>query len=175
LHWYAIRWRHSVLYWYISSWKQVCSVHGICILNALNGLMNTVQSPASNVAITFITPKRYYHKTSAMQSFSGSLITILHPMLASSLYAIGGMNAVIIVDLSTFLVAFLALLLFVRIPSTEASASGEKETLFASVKAGLKFLFQNRMVLTLILFLSGVNLVASAFDAVLPAFILPRE
>lgn len=150
-------------------------MHGICILNALNGLMNTVQSPASNVAITFITPKRYYHKTSAMQSFSGSLITILHPMLASSLYAIGGMNAVIIVDLSTFLVAFLALLLFVRIPSTEASASGEKETLFASVKAGLKFLFQNRMVLTLILFLSGVNLVASAFDAVLPAFILPRE
>ena len=90
----------------------------------------------------FITPKRYYHKTSAMQSFSGSLITILHPMLASSLYAIGGMNPVIILVLSTFLAAFLALLLFVRIPSTEASASGEKETLFASVKAGLKFLIQ---------------------------------
>ena len=33
----------------------------------------------------------------------------------------------------------------------------------------------NRMVLMLILFLAGVNLVASAFDAVLPAFILPER
>jgi len=95
-------------------------------------------------------------------------------MLATSLYAIGGMNAVIIVDLSAFLVAFSALLLFVRIPPVKACTAGEKETLFASVKVGLKFLNQNRMVLTLILFLSGVNLVASAFDAVLPAFILPK-
>jgi hypothetical protein len=51
-------------------------------LNAVNGLMNTVQRPASEVAITLITPKKYYQKTSALQSFSGSLITILHPMLA---------------------------------------------------------------------------------------------
>jgi len=145
------------------------------LLNALNGLMNTVQRPASDVAVTLITNKKYYQKTSALRSFSGSLITILHPMLATSLYAIGGMNAVIIVDLSTFLAAFSALLLLVRIPNVKASAADEKETLFASAKAGLKFLNQNRMVLTLILFLSGVNLVASAFDAVLPAFVLPKE
>ena len=114
------------------------------LLNALNGLMNTVQSPASNVAITLITPKKHYQRTSAMRSFSGSLITILHPMLATTLYAFGGMNAVIIVDLSTFFVAFSALLLFVRIPPVKASAAGEKETLFASVKTSLKFLIQNR-------------------------------
>jgi len=151
----------------------LCAWH-LYVLNALSGLMNTVQNPASNVAITLISPKKHYQKTSAMRSFSGSLITILHPMLATSVYAVGGMNAVIIVDLSTFLIAFSALLLFVRIPSVKANAAVEKETLFDSVKAGLKFLFQNRMVLTLILFLAGVNLVASAFDAALPAFVLPR-
>jgi len=151
----------------------LCVWH-LYLLNALNSLMNTVQRPASDVAITLITTKGYYQKTSALRSFSRSLNTILHPMLATSLYAIGGMNAVIIVDLSAFLVAFSALLLFVRIPPVKACAAGEKETLFASVKVGLKFLNQNRMVLTLILFLSGVNLVASAFDAVLPAFILPK-
>jgi len=145
------------------------------LLNAVNGLMNTVQKPASDVTVTLITPKKYYPKTSAMRSFSGSLITILHPMLATSLYALGGMNTVIVVDLSTFFAAFLALLLFVRIPHAKVSASGEKETLIASAKAGLKCLNQNRMVLMLILFLAGVNLIASAFNAVLPAFILPRE
>jgi len=145
------------------------------LLNAVNGLMNTVQRPASDVAVTLITPRKYYQKTSALRSFSGSLITILHPVLATFFYALGGMNAVIIVDLSTFFAAFSVLLLFVRIPPLKASASGEKETLFASVNAGLKCLNENRMVLMLIFFLAGVNLVASAFNAVLPAFVLPRE
>lgn len=145
------------------------------LLNTVNGLMNTVQRPASDVAITLITPKKDYQKTSALRSFSGSLITILHPMLATSLYALGGMNAVIAVDLCTFFAAFFALLLFVKIPPVKASAEEEKETLLVSAKAGLKCLNQNRMVLVLILFLAGVNLIASAFNAVLPAFILPRE
>ena len=46
------------------------------ILNVVNGLMNTVQQPASDVAMTMITPKKYYQKTSGMRSFSSSLITI---------------------------------------------------------------------------------------------------
>jgi len=152
----------------------LCTWH-LYLLNAVNGLMNTVQNPASDVAITLVTPKKYYQMASGLGSFSRSLITILHPVLATSLYALGGINAVIAVDLSTFLTAFLALLLFVQIPPVEASAEEKTETLIASAQAGLKCLNQNRMVLILILFLSGVNLVASAFDAVLPAFILPRE
>jgi len=84
----------------------LCVWH-LYLLNAVNGLMNTVQSPASDVAITLITPKKYYQKTSGLRSFSNSLITILHPMLASSVYAFGGINAVIALDLSTFFIAFL--------------------------------------------------------------------
>ncbi len=152
----------------------LCAWH-LYLLNAVNGLMNTVQSPASDVATTLVTPKKYFQKTSGLRSFSRSLVTILHPVIATSLYAMGGMNAVIAVDLGTFFVAFSSLLMFVKIPPIQASGEGKKETLFASAKAGLKCLNQNRMVLMLILFLAGVNLVASAFDAALPAFILPRE
>lgn len=152
----------------------LCAWH-LYLLNAINGLMNTVQSPASDVTVTLITPKKHYQKTSGLRSFSRSLVNILHPVLATSLYALGGMDAVIIVDLATFTVAFLALLLFVRIPQAKAPDEGKRETLLASVKAGLKCLNRNRMVLMLILFLAGVNFVASSFDAVLPAFILPRE
>lgn len=36
------------------------------VLNAVNGLMNTVQRPASDVANTLITPKKYYQKTSGL-------------------------------------------------------------------------------------------------------------
>lgn len=74
------------------------------------------ESPASDVVITLITPKKYYQKTSALSSFSGSLIIILNPVLATFFYTFGGMNALIAVDLRAFTITFLALMLFVQIP-----------------------------------------------------------
>lgn len=143
-------------------------------LNAVNGLMNTVQQPASDVTMTMITPKKHYQKTSGMRSFSGSLVTILNPVLATALFAFAGMDIVIFTDLATFLIAFLALLFGVKLPAIEKEGEKEKESFSASVKAGLACLREHELVLTLIFFLAGVNFVASAFDATLPALILPR-
>lgn len=143
------------------------------LLNALNGLMNTIQQPAGDVAMTLIIPKKHYQKTSGMKSFSNSLITIMNPVLATTLFSLFGINVVIAVDFCTFAVAFVTLLFGIRIPKVQYADGEKKESLAASVKGGLIFLKENGLVFTLILFLAGVNLVASAFDAVLPAFILP--
>lgn len=145
------------------------------ILNALTGLMNTVQQPAGDVAMTMITPKKYYQKTSGMRSFSSSLVTILNPVFATALYAFAGMEFVICVDLGTFAIAFLALLFGVKLPAREKKETAEREPFLETVRAGLACLKENELVLVLILFLAGVNFVASAFDAVLPALVLPRE
>jgi len=142
------------------------------LLNVLNGLMNTLQQPAGDVAMTLIIPKKHYQKTSGMRSFSNSLITILNPVLATTLYSLFGMNLVIAVDLGTFAVAFLTLLFGVRLPKIRNESQEERESLLLSARSGLVFLKENGLVFTLILFLAGVNLVASAFDAVLPALVL---
>ena len=39
------------------------------IINALNGLMNTVQQPASDVAVSLLTPQKHYQKVSGLRSF----------------------------------------------------------------------------------------------------------
>ena len=145
------------------------------ILNALTGLMNTVQQPASDVAMTMITPKKYYQKTSGLRSFSSSLVTILNPVFATALFAFAGMDIVIYVDLATFAIAFFALLFGVRLPMPEKREKAGRESFLETVRAGLACLKENELVLVLILFLAGVNFVASAFDAVLPALILSRE
>lgn len=145
------------------------------ILNALTGLMNTVQQPASDVAMTVITPKEHYQKTSGLRSFSSSLVTILNPVFATALYAFAGMDLVIYVDLATFTIAFLALLFGVKLSMPEKNEETGQESFLETVKAGLVCLKENELVLVLILFLAGVNFVASAFDAVLPALILPRK
>ena len=146
------------------------------VLNALNGLMNTVQSPAGDVAMTLLTPKEHYQRVSGLKSFTNSLNTILHPILATALYSLAGLSGVIYVDLCTFFAAFASLLFFVRVPSpATASEETEKEGLLASARTGLSYLRENALILRLILFLAWVNLIASAFDAVLPPYVLSRE
>ena len=78
-------------------------------LNAVSGLMNTVQQPASEVAMSLIIPEEYYQKTSGLRSLSRSLISILNPLIATALYAFIGLNGVIAVDVGSFLIAFTAL------------------------------------------------------------------
>lgn len=152
------------------------------VLSAVNGLMNTVQRPASDVAMTLIVPEEEYQKTSGLRSLSNSLVTILHPVLATTVFAFAGLRAVIMVDIGTFLVAFCALLFGIKLPPVERLHTGHADagtevrtSLLASSKEGLRYLRRNPMILYLILFLAGVNLVASAFGAALPAYILPRE
>ena len=149
----------------------LCVWH-LYLINAVTGLMNTVQQPASEVAYTMIIPGKFYQKTSGLQSLSRSLITIGNPMIAAAVYGIAGLDAAVTVDLVTFAVAFTALMFFVRIP--EVPGRKENGNVITLAKEGLLFLKENRLILDVILFMSGVNFVASAFDAVLPAYILPH-
>ncbi len=149
-------------------------VHMYC-LNAVSGLMNTVQQPASEVTLTLITPKTQYQRASGLKSFSNALITILHPVIATALYAALGMGGVIAVDLGTFLAAFIGLACFVQVPPVERQGENDtRESVLSSAKAGLAYLRDHGLILWLILFLAGVNFVASAFDAVLPPYVLSR-
>ncbi|MBR5658948.1 MAG: MFS transporter [Lachnospiraceae bacterium] len=140
-------------------------------INAFSGLMNTVQQPASEVTMTLIVPKEAYQKISGMNSLTRSVNSILHPLIATAVYAFLGLEAVFAVDLLTFVAAFVALACFIRIPERPRET---KETMMELVKEGLGFLKKTPMVFSLILFMSGVNLIASAFDATLPAYVLPN-
>ena len=142
-------------------------------INALSGLMNTVQQPASEVAYTLIVPKEYYQKTSGYQSLSRSLVSIGSPLIASMLYGLAGLNLVVAADLVTFAAAFIALAFFITLPDVSDEEIKE-ENVLKLAKEGLRFLKDNPLVLNVILFMSGVNFIASAFDAVLPAMILPN-
>ena len=143
----------------------------IYAINIFSGLMNTVQQPASEVTMTLIVPKEHYQKLSAMQSLSRSLISVINPLIAAALFSLAGLDLVFAVDLVTFVIAFIALAGFIRVPVTRTS---REEGTLKLAKEGLVFLRNTPMVFTLILFMSGVNLVSSAFNATLPAYVIPN-
>ncbi len=141
--------------------------------NALNGLMNTVQQPASEVAVTLLTPREDYQRMGGLQAFSRSLTSLLTPALATALYTLEGLEAVIWFDLGTFALAALCLLFFIRFHAQ--TGEGEKpEPLLAAARGGLRYLREHRGVLDIILFLAVINLTASMFEAALPALLIPK-
>ena len=139
-------------------------------INAINGLMNTVQRPAADVAITLITPKEGYQQAAAVQSMTNSVVDLLSPVLATALLTGFGLQAVIAADLVTFAAAFVSLLVLIPIPRGEKSE--EKEPLLRMAGDGLRFLRDHAGVLHLILLFAGINLIASMYNAALPAMVL---
>lgn len=145
------------------------------LLNAVNGLMNTVQQPASAVSISLLTPRKYYQKISGLNSLSNSLITVLTPVIATALLTFSSIDTVILLDLATCIVAVACLALLITIPEAEKDQTSEAEPLFTAAKKGLHYLHENRGILDLILFLAAINLVASMYNAALPAMLLSRK
>ena len=148
----------------------------IYLINALNGLGNTFQQPASDVTVSLLTPKEQYQRAAGMRTFSSSLVTILSPAIATVFLTALGIYAVILFDLCTFAAAFCALAFFIRIPSNpeQKSFSGH-ENMLRAIGKGLVWLKENRGILDLILFLAAINLVASVYNAALPAMLLSRN
>lgn len=144
------------------------------LLNALNGLMNTVQQPASEVAVTRILPKKYYQKVGALGYFSRSLNSILTPIIATAILAMTGINFIIGFDLFTFLVAFCSLLFFIKIPEDNSDID-KKETVLQASKKGVEYLKDNKGIRDLIFFLAAINLTASMYQAAFPAMMLSRN
>ncbi|MBR4083602.1 MAG: MFS transporter [Lachnospiraceae bacterium] len=144
------------------------------VINMVNGIMNTVQRPASDVAVSRLLPKKYYQKVGGLNYFSRSVNSILTPVIATAILGLAGMEAVIAFDLVSFTVAFLVLAVLIRIPKGEEECT-RKEGLLQAAEEGIRFLKEQRGILGLILFLAAINLVASVYEAALPAMILSRE
>ena len=142
------------------------------IVNGVSGLMNTFQQPASEVATTALLKREYYQKVGGLRYLSNSLNSILTPIITTAIMGLWGIDVVIAIDLCSFVVAFVVLLLFIPIPKIEPKDT--KESILQSAAEGVRWLKANPGIFHLMLFLAGINLVASMFNATLPAMILSK-
>lgn len=95
-------------------------------------------------------------------------------MFATALLAYTSIQGVILFDLGTFIVAFVTLFFFIRIPQP-AREDTHKEAPLRAALEGLRYLKANLGILHLILFLAVINFTASVFNAALPAMMLSRQ
>lgn len=117
------------------------------VINGINGLMNSVQQPASEVAVTRLLPRKYYQRVGGMRYLASSLNSILTPIIATAVLGLAGMDAVVAFDLFTFTAAFLTLALAIKIPEEEETQ--EKEGVLTAAREGLGYLKRERGILAM--------------------------
>lgn len=145
------------------------------LITFLLSLMNAFQVPAAYVATSLLIPEEHYTRAGGLQAFSGAVTAIVSPALAGAVLAFGGLTAVLLIDLSTFAIAFVSLLLL-RLPQTAGEKRPEKESLWQNCLTGLRYLKARPMLLRLILFMAAVNFLAKlGADGQLAAFVLSRS
>ena len=145
------------------------------VINVLLSFMNAFQNPASFVATSLLVPQKHYTRVGGLQSFSGSVVSILAPALGSCLLAFGGMTLVLACDLVSFSVAFFVLLFFIKIPEIEHTEEKSREPFLESCLDGIRYLRDHGALLHITLFIAIVNFLAKlGNDGMLSPFVLGR-
>lgn len=150
------------------------SVWHIYIVNAVVGITNAFQEPASAVAVGKLVPKDKISNVSGMNSFSSNLVVIFSPMLASVLFAVGGLPLILLVDLVSFAVAFCVLLFFIYIPYEFEKK--DHQSPFAGTVEGFRFLKKEKGILYIMLTMALINFFSRlTYENILSPMILARS
>lgn len=149
-------------------------VWNIYAVNLVIGTMNAFQQPASAAAVGRLVPPEKISTVSGMNSFSGSLTNILCPVLSAFIFSFGGLKIILMIDLASFLTAFLTLACIIHIP--EEKSGIQKQSIFAGVKEGLRFLEGERGILYIMLTMALINFFSRlTYENILSPMILARS
>jgi MFS family permease len=142
----------------LSGQLELWMVYGLVTMTSL---ANAFQDPAMTSVVPLLVPKRHLGRASGMVQLNGAVATLLAPALATVLMTFIDISGVLMVDLATFVVGVLTLLV-VRIPTTSVSSEGKSRgTVLADVAAGWTYLRTRPGLLGLLtMFAAGNFLIA---------------
>lgn len=148
----------------------------LCLVNVINGFMNAFQNPASQVTVTLLVEQKDYARIGGIQSTMGALVGIFQPILATTILNVLGLQWILIVDLCTFVFAFLVLLFVVQIPDEIASDSQSSfSEIWNGLKEGIDFISGNRPILMLLIMYCILEFIgAISFDGMFTPLLLAR-
>ena len=145
------------------------------LLAVAAGLFEAFQLPAFAAATSTLLGKEQYARANGMRVLAQNSSLIFAPLVGGALLAVTSLGTVMLVDLATFAVGVVTLLL-VRIPDPRPTQSDAGELSFGrQLTFGLRYLRRRRGLLGLAWLFFGINLLATiTYFSVLPALILAR-
>jgi len=166
----------AVLLLYTTGHLQIWNLY---VTGAVSGTFQAFHFPAYSAAVTMMLPKKHYGRANGMLATAQFTSIIFAPVVAGLLIASFGLSSgfktVMMIDITTFLVA-IGMLFFIHIPrppTTEAGLKGIgsiwKESLY-----GFRYIYERPSLLGLQLTFFVANLVGAFGNTLLAPMILAR-
>ena len=141
----------------------------------LTGIAEAFQGPAYNAATTLLVEPKNFNRVNGLRALAENASQVLAPLMAGGLMVWIGLGGVMWVDVATFLVAMVTLLV-VRVPHPVAGDAEHAPGHWrADMSYGLRFIFQRPGLVGLTAIFVGMNLFGTlTYFAILPALILGK-
>ncbi len=146
----------------------------IYLLTAVNAGASAFQGPAFGAAVTQLVPRAQLGRANGMQQLGEGIGQVLAPMLAGIFIGAFGLASVLLVDMLTFLIAVVALLLvrFPGSPKAESGGSDAKASWYTQLGQAVNYLWSRPGLLGLMLVFTLVNFFVGMAEAVLTPMVL---
>jgi MFS family permease len=143
------------------------------VVTFIQAFFGTFQSPAFDASITMLVPDEHRDRANAIQQLAGPASGIVAPMLAGLLFAVVGVTGVMVIDLVTFSVAVLVVLL-IHIPHPEQTEEGRamRTSVWRDVLTGFRYLRTRQILFAVALYVSLVNFLIGGSMALNTPYIL---
>jgi MFS family permease len=145
------------------------------ITGACAGVFQSLQWPAYSAAISTMVPKAQYGRANGMLSLAESAAGIGAPLLAGVLVGILGISGILIIDIITFCLAIMILLIIhIPQPPTSAESHALRGSFRQEVIYGFRYIFTRPGLLGIQMILLASNLVTNFATVVITPMILAR-
>lgn len=145
------------------------------VTGALSSSFQAFHFPAYSAAVTMMVHKEDYGRASGMLATAQFASGIFAPVAGALVLAVAGLSAVLMIDITTFVVA-VSMLLLVHIPRPSTTEAGRKGigSIWKESLYGFRYIYERPSLLGLQLTFFCVNFIATFSNVVLSPMILSR-
>lgn len=151
------------------------------VVAAIQATFGMFQAPAFQASVTMLVPDKHRNRANAVQLVTSPLAGIIAPTFAAALYAIVGVTGIIAIDLFTFAVSFIVLMV-IRIPRPELSAEsqeiegngGKRRSIWRDSLGGFQFVWARKPLFMVFVFTGLTNFFLAGTMSLNTPYILSR-
>lgn len=149
-------------------WLDIISIWYVLLLLTLRGIFQAFHQPAVSAITPLMVPKEKLSRMNGLSYLCTGAVSLVGPVVAALLLGVWAIHEILWIDMITFLIALIPLLI-IRIPPVkikQANSSFKEEFL-----EGFNFIKNARGLLPLLILATALNFLLSPLSTLLPYYI----
>jgi len=149
-------------------WLGVVSMLHIFILLTIRGILQAFHAPTVSAIIPLMIPKEKLSRMNGLNYLCSGAVTLVGPVVAALLLALWKIHQILWIDMATFIVAFIPLLM-IKIPSVRKEQ--DKSSFREDFLEGFTFIRNAKGLLPLLILATALNFLLTPLSTLLPYYV----